>query len=267
MRGVGVTAIGTEAIPESVVPVLVFLTGLGDPAFLVALVILLYVFGPRYDLLGRRAAATVVAITLFALSATTFLKYGFGMPRPPPDVMLIPEDGAGFPSGHATAAAATYVGLAAFLDRPSRSTRYRVAGVLVVLVALTRVLLGVHYLVDVVAGVIVGVLAVVAVRWVSKDGLTKAFAMAFPLAVAGTLLAATVENSLLAGMVTGATLGWWLASGRDADSSASRVKRFAVLVAGVLLVAVGYVSGIPAIAGLAGAGSGALFLTVPGLDP
>lgn len=267
MRGVGATALVAEAIPASVVPVLVLLTGLGDPAFLAALVILLYVFGPRYELLGRRPAATVVAITLFALSATIFLKYGFDMPRPPPDVMLIPEDGAGFPSGHATGAAATYVGLAAFLDGPSRSTRYGVAGVLVVMVALTRVLLGVHYLVDVVAGVIVGVLAVVAVRWVAEEGLTKAFAMAVPVAVAGTLLAPTVENALLAGLVSGATLGWWLASERGTDEKASTAKQATVLVTGIALLGLGYVSGVPVVAGLAGAGSGALFLAAPGLDP
>ncbi|MFB6132691.1 MAG: phosphatase PAP2 family protein [Halanaeroarchaeum sp.] len=267
MRGVGVTALVAEVVPEAAVPVLVVLTGLGDPAFLTALVVIVYVFGPRYHLLGRRAGATVVAITFLALSATVFLKYGFAMARPPPEIMLIAEDGAGFPSGHATGAAATYVGLAAYLDRWSRSTRYRLAGFLVVLVALTRVLLGVHYLVDVVAGTFVGLLAVVAVRWVSRDGLTKAFAMAIPLAVGGTLLAVTVENALVAGLVSGATLGWWLAAERDIDVTASTGKQVAGLVVGAILVAVGYESGIPVVAGLAGAGSGSLFLAAPGLDP
>ena len=68
--------------------------------------------------------------------------------------------GSSFPSGHATAAAATYAAFALLIGR-QRSTRTRAvlvgtAAGAAVLISGTRVLLGVHYLSDVVAGLCLG---------------------------------------------------------------------------------------------------------------
>lgn len=81
--------------------------------------------------------------------------------RDRPDIaQLAGSAGSSFPSGHSAAAAACWAAIALVLARrASRSVRLG-AGVLVVFVAgavaATRVLLGVHWLSDVVAGVLVG---------------------------------------------------------------------------------------------------------------
>lgn len=266
MRGLDVTAAISRSVPEALVPVLVVVTGLGDPAFVAVLAVAVYWLGPQYGLLDRRAGATVVATVFFALAMTLFLKYGFAMPRPPADVMLVPEDGAGFPSGHATAAAATYAALAMYLDRWERPRRYKVAAVLIVVVALSRVFLGVHYVVDVVAGTVVGLLALATVRWVSNERLRIAFAMSVPVALAGTLLAGTAEAALQVGVVAGGTIGWWLVRDRITGQQIGTGRIVAAAVGGALLLGVGFESGIPIVAGFAGAGAGALFLALPGLD-
>lgn len=266
MRGLGIAAAISRSVPEAVIPILVVVTGLGDPAFLVVLSVAVYWLGPRYELLDRRAGAIVVATTFLALSATLFLKYGFDMPRPPPDVMLIEEDGAGFPSGHATGAAATYAALAVYLDRWTRARRYWIASVLVVVVALSRVFLGVHYVVDVVAGIVVGVLALAAVRWVASESLTKAFAMSVPIALGGTLLAGTTEAALQVGLVSGGALGWWLVSDRRPDRQIAAGRILAAAVGGTVLLGIGFESGSPIVGGFAATGAGALFLALPGLS-
>jgi membrane-associated phospholipid phosphatase len=81
--------------------------------------------------------------------------------RARPDIsQLTGFAGSSFPSGHASAAAATFAVVALLVGRRrSRSARAVIAGVAVavaVIVAGTRVLLGVHWLTDVLAGLAVG---------------------------------------------------------------------------------------------------------------
>lgn len=265
MRGLGVTAAVSHAVPQSLVPVLVVLTTVGNPAFVAVLATVGYWLGPRYDLLDRREAATIVAITFVALSVTLFLKAGFSLPRPPPSVMRIAQDGAGFPSGHATGATATYVAFALSLTRGEPRIRYLAASVLVALVAATRVLLGVHYLVDVLAGIAVGLTVVAGVRLVARGSMTWAFALAVPFAVGGGVLHATAEAALQVGLVAGGTIGWWAVRDRVGRHGPTLGSVAAVLVVGALLVGGGYESGIPVVAGFTGAAAGALFVALPGL--
>ena len=81
--------------------------------------------------------------------------------RARPDVgRLTGFSGPSFPSGHSTAAAATLAGVALVVSRGrSRQTKAVVAAIgagLAVIVALTRVFLGVHWFTDVVGGLILG---------------------------------------------------------------------------------------------------------------
>jgi membrane-associated phospholipid phosphatase len=87
------------------------------------------------------------------------IKFIVGRARPAID-QLTGFSGKSFPSGHATAAAATYAAFA-LLFGIRRSVRFKALGAgfavaFAILIAGTRVLLGVHWLTDVIAGLVLG---------------------------------------------------------------------------------------------------------------
>lgn len=182
-RGVGEMA-AVATLPAPVLVLFALLTQLGDPWFVFALLTVTYWAAPRG--LTRRRAATLFALAAVAATLTILLKVSFHLPRPPgaltataPPWLPAPLAGAyldvatdtgfGFPSGHALASTVVYGGLAALLDRWTRRRRVAVAAALVGTVTLSRVVLQLHYLVDVAVGtglglVVVG-LAVRLPRW------------------------------------------------------------------------------------------------------
>lgn len=109
----------------------------------------------------RTAAALLLWSTLGAILLNNVLKAAFVRPRPELFTWGTHVRTTSFPSGHAMSAAAIY-GTVAFLAArlaPHRRTRiaiYVVAAVLIVVVAASRVYLGVHYPTDVAAGLLVG---------------------------------------------------------------------------------------------------------------
>ncbi|WP_280535712.1 phosphatase PAP2 family protein [Halopenitus sp. POP-27] len=174
-RGIGESTI-VEALPDAVVVAGAAVTTLGDTAFVFVLLLAAYwVLPERVATEPRRTAATVIAIVTGTLAVLTLLKVGFGLPRPPaaatpavaPDWLptlfepwfaeTTADDGFGFPSGHATGGAATYLGLAVALDRLGTARRRIAAGAIVAAaVAISRVVIEVHYVVDIVAGAALG---------------------------------------------------------------------------------------------------------------
>jgi len=185
VRSVGATT-ALASVPESVVVAFALLTQLGDAWFLFVAFSLLYWFAPRWMAADRRrTGAFLVALALAALAVTVGLKSLFAFPRPPGAGEAVPPgwlpaaavdvytglatgDGFGFPSGHAVAATVAYGSAAALLDAFDRRRRLLLAGGAVTVVGLSRVVLGVHYLVDVAAGVLVGV-AILAVLLRATD--------------------------------------------------------------------------------------------------
>lgn len=124
------------------------LTQLGAPLLLelAAVVIALVVR-------GRRAVYLLVTV-LGAELLSTLLKDAVDRIRPCVDVASCPSTSS-FPSGHATGAAAFWVAAAVLLV-PRLGSRAWLLVVVPLVVAATRVLLGVHYLSDVTAGLVVG---------------------------------------------------------------------------------------------------------------
>jgi len=179
-RGVGEFVV-VDALPEFVVVVFAAVSHLADPWFLFGLLALGYWFASdRFAAAPRRAGATAIAVVTCGYAAVALGKAWFAVPRPPgalppvgvptwlPGLLVawyetqVLSDGFGFPSGHATGAAGAYVALALLYDRVW-TPRKRLAGAaaIAVAVAASRVVIEVHFLVDVVAGLLLGVAVVV----------------------------------------------------------------------------------------------------------
>ena len=121
---------------------------LGSWKVLLPLTLALFVVFPR----ARRRWWIWVALMIAAPIAEGLLKILIGRARPE-------EASMGFPSGHATAAAAYFgavIYLAASLPRRARIIVRVVSLILVVLVALARVILRAHWPVDTLAGIALG---------------------------------------------------------------------------------------------------------------
>lgn len=208
-RSLGLVALLQELLPPELVPVVVAITTLGDVAVLLVVLTGLYWFRPE----DRERAAWLLAIGLAALALTLGLKGLFGLARPPASLHLADAEGFGFPSGHALGSTVVWGGTALLGARWTRKRRLGLAGLLIGAISLSRVALGVHYLVDIVAGFAVGAALLVA-GWVwLRDRPDLAMGLAVLLALGAGLAAGPTENvaSALGGAVGGA-LAW---IGRD----------------------------------------------------
>ena len=103
------------------------------------------------------AAAPVIALTLGGL-ASSVAKAAFDRPRPPVAAHATSVSTAAFPSGHATDAAAFFlaasftIAITVTRSRWAQSVLVATGSLLAALVGLSRLVLGVHWLSDVVAG-------------------------------------------------------------------------------------------------------------------
>ena len=133
------------------------LTWLGAPPLLIISCVLIAVLLVRA---GRRRSALYLAVCMigaYSLSSTS--KLFVARARPFFVDPISSAHGYSFPSGHATGAAAFYLAAAVLLlsmQRRHRATLLGLAIALPLVVAATRVVMGVHYLTDVTAGLLVG---------------------------------------------------------------------------------------------------------------
>ena len=131
-------------------------TLLGDPVLVtVGAAVLALVLWRRGD---TRLALYVVAARVGALVLSQGLKVIVDRARPVFDAPVATALGASFPSGHALGSAAFWTTTAVLVMPHVRRPRLLVAAAVLVavLVAASRVLLGVHYLSDVVGGLLLG---------------------------------------------------------------------------------------------------------------
>ena len=108
----------------------------------------------------RRLALYLASCVAGAYTLSTTGKLLVDRARPVFDDPISHARGASFPSGHATGSAAFYLALAvillSLLTWPRRGWLLLMALVVPIVVAATRVVLGVHYVSDVTAGLLIG---------------------------------------------------------------------------------------------------------------
>ena len=129
-------------------------TLLGEPVLLTIAAALLVVVLYRKG--HRRLAAFVLVARVGAMVLSTGLKLAVDRTRPVFDEPIATALGASFPSGHALGSAAFYASLAVLVLPQAAKRVLATAAVLAGAVAASRVLLGVHFPSDVIAGLLIG---------------------------------------------------------------------------------------------------------------
>jgi len=261
-RGVGVTEVLHGQAEIAVVTLFALLTQLGDVWFLFALGGGLYVGGsgvPR-SAVDRRRGLFVFALVVTYVVVVSTLKPVFGFPRPPgaseaPAVGRLPPilaamfenittaSSSGFPSGHALGSTMVWGGLALVLDGVRDRVRIGLAAVVVAVVATSRLVLGVHYLVDVIAGVGLGLAILAACYWLA-DGATapgRVLVVAMVVGTVGLFVDGHPESAAVVGAAVGAWLVWYAVA--DAIPTLASTRR-EVIVGTAVLVVLGGLGGV-----------------------
>ncbi len=125
------------------------ITELGDEKAYLALVPIIYFLVDRK--IGWQLFCALILSSLTVITLKNFLK----LPRPPEYLWKTSASGYGFPSGHTTVSA-TFWSYLAFKMR--KIWFFILAFVIVLLIGLSRIYLGVHYVRDVIGGFVIGVL-------------------------------------------------------------------------------------------------------------
>ena len=152
--------------------ILISLTLLGDERFLYCS---FTIFIGVLVLQQRRIAALHLVVAGLSTAAITHaLKYGFAVPRP--DLVYYAPSSFAYPSGHSSGAAILYGLVATFIAQGQAQAKrwqvYFALGTPIILIALSRVLLGVHWLTDIIGGILLG-LSLCAVTRISYSRYSK----------------------------------------------------------------------------------------------
>lgn len=236
-----------SATPDVLIPFFEVVTHLGDGATLIVVATVLYWFGSERR---RERRALVIAIGLGALAISAGMKGIFLQPRPVEHLAFAPAGygGYSFPSAHALGSAAFYGAMAAVSESGRRWQRYAIAGTIVVLVALSRVIIGVHYLGDVLAGVVIGLLFVWAVVRSERAEPGFVFALSGVIAITAYTLGSREFTTMTIGAALGATVAWHVVKDRPWDPYGASILVLAYLLLPVIL-------GLRAVSSLWGWGS------------
>ncbi|WP_254829704.1 phosphatase PAP2 family protein [Haloglomus salinum] len=245
-RGVGLESLFT-GLPLALLVGFAALTQLGDVWFYFLTLATAYWVGDTVAGSDRRHAAFLLGCALTALALSTTLKGYFALPRPPGAGVAVgadrlpgalrafyvdaaTADGTGFPSGHALGAALVWGGAALTLET-DRRTRLAGGAAVVLLVGLSRVGLGVHYLVDVLAGWAIGGAALTILLRVGGDrNPGRVFSLAALVALAGAVANFDATHLTALGATLGARISWG-AVGEDALRAPTSLRSGLVLTA------------------------------------
>ena len=221
-RGLGVTVALREFLPEWAAVLFVAISMLGDLAVIVPVLGVLYLIDVTESLrhsdghsseepLCSDRTAFLIATVFGGLALIVLLKAAFAFPRPPVELHAVTPSEHGFPSGHTMAATVFWGALALWTSVGRQQLRFGVAASAVALVGVSRLALGVHYLVDVIASIGFGVGYLAGIAYVTKLRPRRAFAVAIGVALLATAASGGETRALLATVGTiGAAGGWQL---------------------------------------------------------
>lgn len=163
-----------------------WITLLGDQEYyMIVLPLIYWIYSKEFGI--RFAIVFVLSIYL-----NNAIKYNYMVERPDAAVHLIEEDGFSFPSGHAQGNTAFWGYLAREINR---KWAYIIAGVLIALVAFSRVYLGVHFPLDVIAGVLIGLLILAGFEFLHRRGSLSLNGKAYYLLTGGIVLMLYLNKS------------------------------------------------------------------------
>ncbi len=199
VRLVELSAAIRDLVPHEIALVFVVITAFGSPTILTVALSVLYWVDSR-----REEVAAVVGYGFVAFAAVVALKAWFALPRPPEALWLTPTEGYGFPSGHATAAVVIYGGLSLELELVKDYRRAAGVAVIVGLIAISRVVIGVHYLGDVLAGLALGTAVLLGSRLLARGDPAFAFGLGALAALPAIALTGGGETAV---GILGACLG------------------------------------------------------------
>lgn len=226
-RDLGVTEAVRTAVPHWSVDLFSAITMFGSLELVLAVLGTMYLLdlvlagrsGGRWQ--SSPSVIFLIAAVFGGLSLVVVLKATFGLPRPPPELMAVDRHGYGFPSGHTMAATVLWGGLARWIAIGTRNRRYAIAGLIIGAVAVSRMALGVHYMVDVIASVLFGVGYLLLIERLTAGQPTRTFGIAIGIAMGAVLVAGLTLDAVLAlaGTVL-AFIGW-----RTVDRLGSHLRR------------------------------------------
>lgn len=216
---------------------------------------MLYIAGGYLPSWGidRHRGMFVFALVAAYMTLILALKNLFMLPRPvgvsaPPALRWIPAvltgvftnattaTGRGFPSGHALGSTMVWGGLALALETKTFRKRVSIAGGVVLLVSVSRLVLGVHYFVDVFAGVLLGIVVLGFLYWLADSGTDPEHVLLFAVATGGLgLLVRATFGSVTA---FGGALGGWFVWRHVADLTPAPLSNSREFLAGIAVIAV-----------------------------
>lgn len=115
-----------------------------------------------FCLIDRRLALRVTLVVLSSVVVNSLLKVSIAQPRPyqlDPALMILPEPGYGFPSGHVQQTLVFWATLALYYRK---TWLWALGGCMLILVGLARMYVGAHFPSDVLGAIVVGSVLVAA---------------------------------------------------------------------------------------------------------
>lgn len=229
IRDLGVTDTVYYSIDTTSVILLGVLTQLGDSWFLFLLASTFYIASTTLSpiTLTRTEGAYLIAVVLTYIGLITLVKHILFLPRPtgatiPPAIettypfvaaittSITTATGPGFPSGHALGSTMVYGTIALLTTAGTRTNRLLLGSGLIVLIGFTRIALGLHYLSDVLGGIILGVLVLLLLLWASNHGSNPRpiFITASVIGGLGVLVSSSPESIAALGGGMGGWISW-----------------------------------------------------------